>query len=396
MEGQIKRIAILCGYSFPEGLAPTIRILTYSKGLVECGIRTDIFIYFPTDNLDNSFKVNGDLFGVSYHYPGTRVYPSYSILRKLSHPYYAFMAMKNIYREHGKQKFDFIIISNDWFRILYLFIPFINWIKSKPIFIADEYPVPIRVNLRSTIPKWRKLLFKYILTYVKGMVFMTENLSVFYNSIVKKPSFILPTITDVSNFSKLKKDAANSINYMCYMGNMELSKDNVDNIIEAFNLISKRYSHFQLHLYGAPSANDYGKIIKLIENLDLQNNVMFKGKVSNDLVPNILRNSFLLVSSQPVSKRAEGGFPTKLGEYMASGVPTLLTNVGEISNYVSDGIHIWLAKANDPVHYAEKMEYIINNYDEALLVAQNAKEYVFNTFNYKSQSEKFKLFLEGL
>ncbi len=397
MTNKIRRIAIICGYSFPDGMAPTTRILAYSKGLVEDDTKVDIFIFFPTESVQNSFPVNGMIYGINYHYPGTRTYPKIIILRKLSHLYYGFIAALKLIKEHRKGKFDFVIVSIDWLRILYLFIPIIRFIKSKPIFIADEYPVPIRVYLQESIPKWKIILYRFILNHVDGMIFMTNNLMAYYNNIVEKPSFILPSITDLSRFSNLSIMRSNdSVRYICYMGNMELSKDNVDNIIEAFGLIANRYSNLELHLYGAPSSNDLQIITEIISKLNLADRVIFKGKVANSEVPKILHESFILVSSQPISKRAEGGFPTKLGEYMASGVPTLITDVGEISNFVTDGVNVWLAKACNPVAYSQKLDYIINNYTEALYVAENAKKYVLENFDYKSQSKNLKEFLSKL
>lgn len=38
--------------------------------------------------------------------------------------------------------------------------------------------------------------------------------------------------------------------------------------------------------------------------------------------------------SRPNSYQAQGGFPTKLGEYLVSSKPVIVTNVGEIPNYL--------------------------------------------------------------
>jgi glycosyltransferase involved in cell wall biosynthesis len=395
-KNECKRIAVICGYPFPNGLAATTRILAYSKGLVENSIETDVFIFFPTDKNKSNSPIVGNVSGVRYHYPQSRTYPGNVFVRKLSHLYYRFITLFNLIKEHKNRRFDFVFLSTDSLSILYFFIPAINLLGSKPIFITDEYPTPIRVHLKKSIPKWKTQLFKYILKYVKGMVFMTDNLSIFYNNIVKKLSFILPTITDLSRFYSVQKANAVEQKYICYMGNMELSKDNVDNIIDAFNLIADKYSHIQLHLYGAPSGNDLQLLNNIITKHNLQERVIFKGKVSNEEVPGLLCNSYILVSSQPITKRAEGGFPTKLGEYMAAGIPTLLTDVGEITKYVTNGVNVWLAKACDPADYANKLEYIIENYTEALAVAERAKEYVMVNFDYKTQSFKLKGFLNSL
>jgi glycosyltransferase involved in cell wall biosynthesis len=392
LSNRVSRVAIVCGYPFPDGLAPTSRILAYAKGLVEEGVIVDIFIYFPTDNVKGTLPVCGEINGINYHYPGTRKYPENNIIRKLSHFYYCIRAIRSLVEENKKSKFDIVIISSDWFRILYTFIPVVKNFNAKVVFIADEFPVPIRVHLKSSIPSWRKFFFRHSLKYVSGMIFMTQALQDFYSDIVRKPSFILPSITDISRFLNLSE--ANPVKrHLCYMGNMELSKDNVDNIIEAFNLITKKYSDVELHLYGSPSSADKTKLTNLVQKYQLQDRISFKGRISNDLVPSVLKNSYVLVSSQPDTRRAAGGFPTKLGEYMATGVPTVLTKVGEIPNYITDAKNGWLVEPNNPIEYAAKLEFIFENYTEALKVADTAKSYIIENFSYKVQCARLLIFL---
>jgi glycosyltransferase involved in cell wall biosynthesis len=156
------------------------------------------------------------------------------------------------------------------------------------------------------------------------------------------------------------------------MGNMELSKDNVDNIIRAFALISDKHKDIDFYLYGAPSAKDKAFIENVIKECNMEERVFIKGRVPATEVPEILMKAHILVSSQPDTRRAEGGFPTKLGEYMATGIPTILTDVGEISQYVKDGVHVHIVPPEQPEPYAEKLDWMLNNYDKSLEIAQEA------------------------
>lgn len=178
------------------------------------------------------------------------------------------------------------------------------------------------------------------------------------------------------------------------MGNMELAKDNVDNIIVAFSKISDKYRDINFFLYGAPSQADKQYLEKVIEQNNLKERVFIKNRVNFEEVPQIVKNAYILVSSQPNTKRAEGGFPTKLGEYMATGVPTLLTDVGEITQYVQDGIHVHIVPPENPLLYAEKLEFIINNYEHCKKVAENAQKYLEENFDYLAVAKKLKEFLE--
>ena len=161
-------------------------------------------------------------------------------------------------------------------------------------------------------------------------------------------------------------------------------------------MIADKYRDIELHLYGAPGLRDFKIISDLILELGMHRKIFLKGKAANDDVPSILADSYVLLSSQPATKRAKGGFPTKLGEYMAVGKPTLMTDVGEINKYIIDGKNGWLARPSDPIHFAEKLEYIINNYDEAMQVARNGRKFILENFDYKVQTARLINFLDGL
>ena len=225
---------------------------------------------------------------------------------------------------------------------------------------------------------------------------MTMNLKLFYDSkICPKPTLLLSTIVDTDRFNDVKPFEAKR-DYLCYMGNMELTKDNVDNIIYAFNIVKNDYPNIDLHLFGCPNSKDKEYLISIIKKLKLSDRVFIMGRINSEEVPNILVSAKVLVASQPNTKRAEGGFPTKMGEYFMSGVPTILTDVGEISLYVKDGVNAYIVPPSRPDLYAEKLRYIFNEYPKALKVAQNAKSYIMNNFGYEVAGRKIFDFIWDL
>ena len=137
---------------------------------------------------------------------------------------------------------------------------------------------------------------------------MTEALQKFYDEIIcKKPTHILCSILNINRFDGIKKQKVTR-KYMCYMGNMMLAKDNVDNIIRAFKRICDDFTNIDLYLYGTPSDRDKKVVEKVISELGLHKRVFIKGRIDYNLVPQTLVNAEVLVTSQPVTKRAAGGF----------------------------------------------------------------------------------------
>lgn len=393
------RIAVLCCYPFPDGLAATTRIKTYFKGLAELGVRTSVFVCNPTDsrhasNVLPDRGITGE--GIEYCYPSGRRFGRHKLQRVLGMLLLnKLRACRAIYRASREERIDYLLIANDYLPLLYLFVPFCRLLGIRPVFITDEYPEPIRSKLARRIPRWKKRAYDFILKYVSAAVFMTEKLDRYYNPDGKIRSFILPTITDTSRFDSATPYRSER-KYLCYMGNMELAKDNVDNIIVAFSRIADHYPDIDLHLYGAPSAADRRKLEALISELGLLDRVFLKGRAEYDEVPGILHGAYLLVSSQPDSKRAEGGFPTKLGEYLATGRPVLLTDVGEISRYVRDGVHVYIVRPEDPEAYALKLCQILDDYASAQAVGKTGQTYLHETFDYRIICKNLLNFLNRL
>ena len=128
----------------------------------------------------------------------------------------------------------------------------------------------------------------------------------------------------------------------------------------------------------------------------LEEKVFIKGRVDFDKVPQILTNASLLVTSQPITKRAQGGFPTKMAEYMMSGTPMLVTNVGEIYKYIQNGVTAYMVEPCDPDAYSQKLRYILSHPAEAEQVAQRAYEYATANFCSKPVTNKLIKFLTQL
>lgn len=374
---RIKKIGVLCSYQFPEGMAPTIRILAYCKGLQQNGVKCEIFTFKETD-ADSVEPLEGVAEGIRYsksylkHKSGAfhKITDKISMLRRLK---------SQIQESNNIEPFDYILLSFDSLDKFYTFVPLVKRLHCKMLFIGDEFPEPIR-RLKDDIPFWHKLAYRIVHKFLAGRILMTENLKRFYDECAgAMPTYILNSIIDETRFEGVEKQPVTQ-KYLCYMGNMQLAKDNVDNIIQAFSTIANEFPDYQLWLYGTPSEADRKIIVGKIGQCNVADRVFIKGRVDFDKVPQILSNASLLVTSQPHTKRAQGGFPTKMAEYMMSGTSMIVTNVGEIHKYVSDGDTTFMVEPCDPVAYADKLRYILNNPDVAKKVAVNAKAYAQQNF----------------
>ena len=113
-------------------------------------------------------------------------------------------------------------------------------------------------------------------------------------------------------------------------------------------------------------------------------------------MPQLLTDSEMLVLARPTSIQAKGGFPTKLGEYLATGKPVLVTRVGEIPKYLEDNINAFIAEPDSPVKFAEKMDFILSHPEEATKVGIEGMKLTQTVFNYKYQARNLVNFINSL
>ena len=226
--------------------------------------------------------------------------------------------------------------------------------------------------------------FEKSLQYVDGMIVCSSFLKEYYSQFTNSPIIIIPLVIDINEFKVLNSEPEK---YIAYCGDFGGNKDGLPILLEAFACISSKYPDYQLYLIGDTSEDMTMEYLKSrVKELNLNSRVVFTGRVSHNKMPYLLNKASLLVLARPANKQAEGGIPSKLAEYLATGRPTLVTKVGELQKYLTDSIDIFFAQPDSSIDFAKKMDMILSNYEQAREVGFNGARSVLQ-FDYYKQSE---------
>ncbi len=388
------KIGIISIYDFPKGMAATNRMAAYAQGLVECGNDVTVLNLLPSVKIKDNNPDSGIYNGVKYYHLCGRLKSKYKIFRMIAHCS-GYRFWNGVYQFHKHLKdnhYDIIIISNDEPLFLYTYNRICRSKEIKTVFIFDEYPTPIRHKLKKEIPTYKKWKYTKILPNFDGYISISNELKKYYNSFVEKPTLVVPLIVNTKRFQSIQVEKINKISYV---GNMEITKDNIDNIIRAFAIISEEYTNYSLHFYGNPTPKVKSMLSQLVESLNIKEHVFFDGSIQSDEVPKVIAESKVMVSSQPDTLRAKGGFPTKLGEYIVMGTPTLICDVGENRKYISDE-DCFFAKPDDVNDYSKKLRLILSDYQNALKVAEHGKQTILCNYSQSKIGEMMSAFFKQL
>jgi glycosyltransferase involved in cell wall biosynthesis len=354
-------VAIINTMPFPSGYASVNRILSYSKGLVELGNKVSVYTTYYGEI---SWKT---IDGIKYK--ALRKKNKNSIINKVSLPMALWRIIKLLSSPKNTHQF-LILVSNS----LLLIYPLKFICKLKKIkFIQEKSEFPFVLKSKSIFGKlYAKFYISTTYKLFDGIIIMTYALQDYLKQYVSKKCklIVIPMTVDADRFENLPLVDNSLGEYIAYCGDIGGNKDGVKNLITAFHYIEKDYPQLKLLLIGGTKDPNEKKVLEKYVNEINSKNICFYGQVGRDEIPLLLCNAKILALARPSGLQSTGGFPTKLGEYLATGKPTIVTKVGDIPLYLKDGVNAFLVEPDKNKAFAEKMKYILNNYSEALTIAQ--------------------------
>lgn len=174
---------------------------------------------------------------------------------------------------------------------------------------------------------------------------------------------VQPNLTD---FEYWNTDVSESKYTLGYSGTPSL-KDGLVDLLNAISKLKNENIPVSLLVIGDST---FGKSLipdlqKLCESLNIADLVKFTGLVNIDKVKEHLAECKILTLTRPNIVQTQAGFPTKLGEYFASGKQILTTDFGDLPTYFRPMEELVMAKCSNIEDISSKIKWIIHHPDEA-------------------------------
>src|SRR5690554_5004663 len=373
-------LIIITTSPFPIGMAATNRLQSYAEEISKIK-KTTVIITKPTEVRNNIInkKTKGYLGSI----------------------YYEYVHKDNVWpKEKSKIYKLFILVSS-----LLLTIRIIKRYNPKTILMAGIGGSIYSLILRFIIQKWarinkievyqemseylsfKKIPYIFKKTYIKlyrkldGMLVMTKELTLYFEGIGQKKLYHLPMSVNFDRFDKNEIIKERNMKFTFkYCGGGNLERDGVKMMVETFIAMNEKCKNFVLHIIGPiDRESDYLKsILNTIKNNNAYNYIKFIGRKNKDEIPKLLNEADCLIMT-PVKDFDSGGFPTKLGEYLATGKPVICTNVSEIPFYLNDSSAI-LIPPNDKKALKHALLDLINNYNKYKEIGENGRKVAKQNF----------------
>lgn len=140
----------------------------------------------------------------------------------------------------------------------------------------------------------------------------------------------------------------------------------VDNTLEAFALVKCRYPDATLDVAGY--GREEGRLRRLAASLE-SDGIRFLGRIEPDALPGLCNEADIFVNSSVVDNQ-----PVSILEAFAAGLPVVSTWTGDIRTMVHNGETGLLVPPGDPAATAKAITSLLEDPDQAVLIARRARE----------------------
>lgn len=355
---------------YAPSTAPTNRMLGFLKEFSKLSESIDLVFFMPDLNRSKAPALPN----VRYHYywkylPFTNNFIRFSL--------YLFVYRFLFYLSLRKGDTVLLLGASPLVRIL------VHKKGVKVFHERTEHPEVVKLKL-TNLPKYYQATKK-----LDGLFAISRPIADFFISqgVDKEKVHVINMTVDPSRFANLVKEPADK--YIAYCGTASNNKDGVDELIKAFAIVHKSHPDVKLYIIGStPSRKEEFGNLKLVEELGITESVVFTGRIAPEQMPQILKNAQVLALDRPKNQQADYGFPTKLGEYLLSENPVVVTKVGTIPMFLEDGKTALLSDERNSEQFASKICWALDNPEEASRIGIAGAKVAMENFNAEIEGRK--------
>lgn len=395
------KILIITVSPFPYDTASAnlIRLLSAGLTINKCTVEILIQRGQTVKTYCNISKKRGEINGVFFKYCGYTKKPKalykkfLDIIAGCIYPFY--------YIIKNRKKIDLVLTYNNYFYEDFLNILICKILRKKIVnYDVDWYNKESVVKSIFHMPKWYSYLIKkkYLSKYYSGIVVISNYLKEFYIEIEinQNKLHLMPNLVDfsASNIFTSNKSNRNTVN-IGFIGGAPLL-NGVDDLLSAFAILKRQTNRkIKLIIVGDTTEGEstIPSLIKLSNELMINNSVTFTGRIEGSEVPFYLDKIDIFVLPRKKGVFAEAGFPTKIGEYFSTSKPVILSRVGDLNFYFSNFKEVLFCDPEKPLSIANAALFLVENPKKAAEIGKQGYEWAKKNLEYKTSTALLKNFL---
>lgn len=352
-------------FGFPNGSGAGARVRSYARGLIACGATP----YVATMNLERPSRSGssnqcqgGEWRGIEYEYTAGTTEAARSIFGRLLQEFPSALRLAKILLCHRESpSFDCAVLfgmSFRWFAVLRI----LTWLSGVPLVVErNEFPF-VWCAAPSRIQRMHRAVFEFCVSRsCDGVIVISRFLEGYFAARLRPGSPILrvPILVSHDDFVTQGRKPNDVV---LYVGSLSHDGE-VESLMSAFAVVGNLHSSTELVVAGGGTSADLVRLRSSAGLLGLADRVRFVGQVGSDEIPSLIMSARVLALPRASGTFSTAGFPTKLGEYLASGRPVVVTATGDIPLYLTDCVDCFLVPPDDVRAFSAALQAALEDPD---------------------------------
>lgn len=387
------KVYMVLSLPFPHGKASTKRIQCYAKAVISQGLDCEILLYSRWESKKhhyNNVLGIGIFEGIPFKYIS---HNSFRSSNRFISRFYDFLDKCRliIYLLRILKKGDVVYgFSSD----ILSFQPLVRIVShfKNAYYVGELCELPYitgKKNFFMKIKRW--LTFHTQFPFYDGIISISETLlSLAKQYTSQKCKHIkIPILVDYEKYAIQEKSDQAEFFYIFHAGTLTEQKDGFVGMVEAIckaNLLLNKNVYLISTGYLSQSSNSVA-IKNLIEKYNLENNIIFKGFLSDEELKDLLSKASLVIINKYETLQNYYCFSTKLAEYLAASKPVIITDVGESRNWLTHGKNAYIIKPHNNNELVDAIVHLYKDKDLRLLLSKQGNLLCRESFHYSVYSK---------
>ena len=394
MDNNINLI-MMGGFTYPSGMAGTKRVQNVIDSLKEyANVTCRVILQRQSSqhNLISGVYKNTPYDTIMGDLLGSKMFVALPVLCSKT-----IAALKNAYRP---EKRNVIYFYGPLFIESVVPLSCAQRIGYKIVFdIIEDYSLEKEVTnsllgyMKSHLTNW---LSSGIESLATGIVVISTHLESKYKTLTlgKVPIHYMPISVDMERFpakNSVKKPTVS----LFYAGSFS-KKDGIPVLLDAFDQLSEKYSNIILVLTGRGDNESMKHFFSRMCVSPHKNRIEFKGYLDEDDYFDLLGEVDIPCMTRVDIAFAHAGFPFKLGEFIATGKPVIVSHVSDVDRFLVHRHNAMLIRPGSSLDICEAVEFLLNNPESAAAIGLRGREVAKSFFDFRQQGRALLTFLEKL
>lgn len=173
-------------------------------------------------------------------------------------------------------------------------------------------------------------------------------------------------------------------------------KDCVHTVINVVNKMAHEGKLIRFMILGITREIYLERYAAVLDSKELHDNILFLGRVSQDLIPAYYKKADFMVLLREVNRKNMAGFPTKFAESMSAVVPVIANATSDLGSYIINGKTGFIVEDEKARNLEKTLTDVLALSRQQIDSMKQSTKASNDSFNYACRKAEMKMFLEKL